>query len=133
MHINSVLVRADSAEEAYAAALELGRQQSSRSANLAGEAVVFRFLGLHDLNVIHDPLEHGAELSYRELLNRSAASARALVSKKDELGVFAPREPSSGPDYASGDVMHALMQATGLSYRALRGGSAQRRKRRSRR
>jgi hypothetical protein len=66
VHNNMVLVRADSPEDAYARAVELGAARELSYENPEGKGVTIRFKGLHDLNVIHDELEHGAELIYSE-------------------------------------------------------------------
>ncbi|HZI11233.1 MAG TPA: DUF4288 domain-containing protein [Myxococcus sp.] len=114
VHINTLLVRADSPEEAYQRALELGKQEARpRYKNQAGEAVRFRFLGLRDLWVIHEELEHGAEVAFHERHVRSMQAARKLVSRKAELGVFAPRQPSKGPDYASAEIARRLAELFG--------------------
>jgi len=54
VHTNLVLVRADSPEEAYQKAIELGAVGDQSYENPDGKRVTFRFRGLHDLNVIHD-------------------------------------------------------------------------------
>jgi len=108
VHVNTVLVRADSPTEAHEKALALGRQEELRYENAQGEKVRFRFLGLRDLNVIHDELEHGCELIYSERLGRTMSQAKALVSRRSQLGVFAPRVPSRAPDYMSGDIRREL-------------------------
>ena len=109
VHVNTVLVRADAPREAHARALALGKeQQKLRYENAAGEKVSFRFLGLRDLQVIHDDLEHGCELRCTETVGRTMAQARALVTPRSRLGVFAPRVPSRAPDYMSGDIRQAL-------------------------
>jgi hypothetical protein len=114
VQINTLLVRADSPKEAYTRALELGKQEASpRYKNRAGEAVRFRFLGLRDLWVIHDELEHGAEVAYHERHVRSMEEAKKLVTRKAELGVFAPRQPRTGPDYGSGDIARQLVELFG--------------------
>jgi hypothetical protein len=63
VHTNLVLIRADSPEEAYEKAMELGTAGDQSWENADGKRVTFRFRGLRELNVIHDELEHGAELS----------------------------------------------------------------------
>ncbi len=114
VQINTLLVRADSPKEAYARALELGKQEASpRYKNRAGEAVRFRFLGLRDLWVIHDELEHGAEVTFHERHVRSMAEAKKLVNRKAELRVFAPRQPRTGPDYGSGEIARKLAELFG--------------------
>jgi hypothetical protein len=94
VHTNSVLVRADSSAEAHSRALALGRAARSSYRNRSGQKVTVRFLGLHELNVLHDRLEHGAEISYRERIVRSAGVAKKLVKPKGRPGVFAPRQPN---------------------------------------
>ncbi len=109
VHVNTVLVRADAPRNAYDRALALGkREQMLRYENAAGEKVSFRFLGLRDLQVIHDDLEHGCELRYTQAVGRTMAQARALVTPRSRLGVFAPRVASRAPDYMSGDIRRAL-------------------------
>ena len=66
LHTNLVLVRADSPEDAYQKAMELGTAGEQSYENIDDKRVTFRFRGLHDLNVIHEALEHGGELIYSE-------------------------------------------------------------------
>ena len=69
--------------------------------------------GLHDLNVIHDELEHGAELIFSERADMDELAIQQWVSEKQKLGVFAPIRPSNGLDYRAKDVVeeaHKLMQ-----------------------
>jgi hypothetical protein len=108
VHTNLVPVRADSPEEAYQKALELGTGGDQSYENPDGKRVTFRFRGLHDLNVIHDELEHGAELIYSEDLDLDEAAIRDWVAPREELGVFIPITPSTGPNYASRDVIDEL-------------------------
>jgi hypothetical protein len=108
VHTNLVLVRADSPEEAYQKATELGTAGEQSYENPDGRRVTFRFRGLRDLNVIHDELEHGAELSYSEDLDMDDSAIAEWVTTKEELGVFRPITPSTGPDYSSRDVLEEL-------------------------
>ena len=66
------------------------------------------FRGLGELVVIHDELEHGAELAYQERVGLTEEQIRALVIPKVQLGVFAPRKPSAGPNYMPKSVMDEL-------------------------
>lgn len=123
VHINTLLVRADSPEEAYFRAMTLGRQGlgargRSTYRNLAGEKVTTTFLGLSELNVIHDPLEDGAEISYRERRVLSLDAAKKLVARKQNLAVFRPRRPTARPDYMSGDIAKELVDHFGSEVRA---------------
>jgi hypothetical protein len=110
VHTNLVLVRADSPEDAYQKAMELGAAGDQSYENMDGKCVAFRFRGLHDLNVIHDELEHGAELIYSEKMDFDESAIQEWVTPKEELGIFLPITPSTGPDYASRDVLEELYE-----------------------
>lgn len=94
VHTNVVLVRADSPEDAYRAAIALGRESEMTYTNPDGKRVQVYFRGLRDLNVIHGELEHGTELTYYSRAGMSEPDLEALVSSKDDLGVFKPRDAS---------------------------------------
>lgn len=95
IHVNIMLVQAGSAEEAYAKALELGRAYEDTYINTDGNKVDVKFRGLRDLNVIHDELEHGAELVYESRDGLTEEEIKALVCPKQALAVFRPGE--NGP------------------------------------
>lgn len=105
IHTDLVLVRADSPEDAYQKALELGIAGDQSYENPDGKRVTCHFRGLHDLNVIHDELEHGAELIYSEDLDLDESAIREWVAPKEKLGVFLPINPKTGANYASRDVV----------------------------
>ncbi len=111
IHINTLLVLADSPEEAHQKAWALGQQEEHLYENTDGRRVAVLFRGLGELNVIHDELEHGAELVYRERVGLSEEQICALIKPKDHLGVFAPGEPSAGPNYMPKSVMDELRKA----------------------
>lgn len=104
VHKNYVLIRADSPEEAYEKAHELGKNSDTSYDNPEGKLVQIRFRGLSELNVVYDELEHGAELLYEEFLGLSEERVRALLRPKKELGVFRPISPGAGPDYSSREI-----------------------------
>ena len=108
IHINTLLVRADSPEEAHQKAWALGQQEEHLYKNTDGKRVTVLFRGLGELNVIHDELEHGAELVYRERVGLSEEQICTLIKPKDHLAVFAPREPAAGPNYMPKSVMDEL-------------------------
>lgn len=108
VHINSVLVHADSPDEAYSKALDIGRSCRMRYQNRDGRRVVCRFEGVSDLNVIHDALEHGVELAYRRRVVRSRSKVKAFVQSKGKLGVFAPMGLFRGPNYVEGKLWREL-------------------------
>ena len=92
VHRNLTLVRADSPEEAYEKALLLGKDQEIIYDNTDGEQVTVSFRGLHDLNVIYDEFEHGAEILYTEYEDISSETLTKMITSKEQLSVFAPRE-----------------------------------------
>jgi hypothetical protein len=108
VHTNTVLVRADSPEEAYEKAIELGAAGNQSYENPSGKRVTIRFIGLRNLTVIQGELEHGAELIYSESIGVDETAIRDWITPKESLGVFAPIKPSSGPNYSSGDVMEEV-------------------------
>ena len=91
VHVSLVLVRADSPDEAYQSALELGKEYEDSYPNSDDKQVVVTFRGLRDLNVIHDEFGHGVELIYEEKLGLSEAEIDSLICPKNKLGVFSPR------------------------------------------
>ena len=110
VHINVVLIRADSPEDAYAKAVEAGTNSQIAYENPEGRRVTISHRGLRDLDVILDELEHGVELSYFEHIETDDAAIQQYVSPKEELGVFAPRKPFHGPNYISKTVMEDLRE-----------------------
>ncbi len=83
--------------------------------NPAGRRVTFKFVGLGNLNVVHDKLEDGAELVYEQRIVKSVGASRRLVRKRTELSVFQPTRRSAGPDYSSGQVVSMAEVALGRS------------------
>ncbi len=113
VHINTVLVRADSAEEAYDKAIELGSDSELQYENTEGKSVTLSFRGLGDLFVILDELEHGAELIYSEKVGLSEEQVLGLVRPKSSLGVFRDIEPKKGPNYMPKGIMDMLVDRLG--------------------
>lgn len=110
VHANLVLIAAQSPEEAYQRALDLGSEGEQSYENPDGKKVTTRFRGLRDLNVIHDELKHGTELTYTERLDMDESAILEWVSPKAELGVFRPITRSTGPNYSSRDVVRELVR-----------------------
>jgi hypothetical protein len=103
--VNFCLVEAADALTAYSRACALGRSHEMEYKNPAGKLVAIKFLGLRELNVVHDALEDGAELLYSEHIGLSDSESRALVRPRSRLAPFRPRRPSPGPDYRDGEVL----------------------------
>ena len=115
VHVNTCLVEAASREEAYKKAGKLGRMHQRSYLNTDGMRVRVKFRGLRELNVIHDDLEDGAELSYQEDIAVPESKLRRWATPKKELGVFAPRSPRrGGPNYMPLTIMREL-EAAGFS------------------
>ena len=105
VHVNTTLVRADSSNEAYDRAQELGAKGETTYENSHGKTVTHRFRGLRSLDVIHEELEHGAELAFSERVAVPEDEIAKLVIANMEA--FKPVAPSQAPDYGSRDVLEA--------------------------
>ncbi len=110
VHRNLLLINAHSPDEAYERAQDLGREAESEYQNPADKRVVIRFRGLVVLNVIHDKLEHGAELRYSEDIGVPEAKIAELVKSKEQLSAFRAIERSKGPDYACKEIVDEALQ-----------------------
>jgi hypothetical protein len=110
VHTNWTLIRADSPEEAHKKAIALGKGGNTKYRNLDGKTVTIRFRGIKELNVIHDELEHGAEIGFNEKVGVSEKEIKSWIPPKRRLGVFAPMRPIDGPDYASAEVMREVWE-----------------------
>ena len=104
VHVNYILVRADSAENAYDKAVRLGTQHESQYLNGKGQEVRIRFRGLRNLTVVYEALEDGAEILYEEKVGLTEEELADLVKSKACLGIFAPDQASRGPDYGSEEI-----------------------------
>jgi len=130
VHINYVLIQAKTPPEAYRKAMQLGKVSNNRWKNPKGEDVTHRFLGLRNLDVIYDPLEHGGEIMYNERLGMSRTALRKFVRKRNELEAFLPVGSTKGrPDFSSKEIMD--MVAIRLKKR-IRAEQARRKRRRMR-
>jgi hypothetical protein len=124
VHVNTHLVEAESPEQAYEKALALGRGSEQEYANTDGRQVRVVFRGLRELNVIHDPLEDGAELAYSETVGVPEEQLRQWIAPREQLGIFAPIEPKhNGPNYMPESVMQ-LLEARGFRREDVEGAGA---------
>lgn len=108
VHVNWVLIRADSPGEAYAKAMEQGTDGEVSYLNPKGQMVTIVFRGLRSLHVIHDDLEDGAEITYEELIGVPEAEITAMVRPQAELEAFLPYDPTptpGRPDYTSKGIL----------------------------
>jgi hypothetical protein len=66
------------------------------------------------LDVIHDPLEHGAELTFQSNVGVTADDLQKLLLSKEQLELFSPITPLDGPDVASGEVVQEVEERFGI-------------------
>lgn len=108
VHTNMRLIRADSPEEAYDKALALGQEAEREYENSDGRLVSVIFRGLTDLNVIHEELEDGAELSFEEDVGISEEDLKRKVPAKGGLTVFREDDLPDRPNYMPKDIWEEL-------------------------
>lgn len=113
VHCNLVLVSASSPDDAYRRAIELGKNGEATYRNPQGLTVVSMFRGLKQLDVVHEPLEHGAELRFSEDISVPEERIAAWLKNKEQLNVFSDIEPSKGPDYSSEEVLDQALRLLG--------------------
>jgi hypothetical protein len=127
VHINYVLIQAKTPAEAYRKAMQLGKRSNNRWMNPNGEEVTHRFLGLRDLDVIHDPLEHGGEIMFYEHVGMSRTALRKLIRKRNNLEAFLPiGSPGGRPNYSSKEIMDMVAKELQKRSRAKNAGRKQR-------
>ncbi len=110
VHRNTVLLRADSPDQAYEKALARGKAEESDYENIEGNRVLFKFKGLRDLLVIYDKLEDGAELTFSEQVGVTESELARIITPKHELGVFASIVGANKPNYAAGDILRDVYE-----------------------
>ncbi|MGH1366723.1 MAG: DUF4288 domain-containing protein [Calditrichia bacterium] len=108
VHINTHLVRAQTAEQAFKKAKSLGMQQEDRYLNSSGKNVEVRFRGLSELLPIYEDLTDGAEIWFKEKIGLSEEDVRAMVMRKQDLSLFRKREKLDIPDYVPAQVWEKL-------------------------
>ena len=100
VHVNTMLIEADSPETAYVKAITLGQVSEQEYLNTADKIVRIQFRGLRELSVVPDELQDGAELSYEESVGVPPEQLRQWALPKEQLRVFAPtRDRSGSPNY----------------------------------
>jgi hypothetical protein len=112
VHRNLVLVQADSPMGAYERATEIGKRYESSDLNPSGKIVRITFRGLGGLDVIHDKMEHGAEILYSESISVSESQINQWVRQKNQLDIFREDEADNKPDYSSkeiGEEVHKIL------------------------
>lgn len=107
---NLTLIRASSPEDAYEKATSLGAESETEYLNSGENLVTVRFRGISFLDVIHDSLEHGAELLFHSQVAVPAKEIEKLVRRKEELAVFQPPQSLDGPDVSSSEVLELVRE-----------------------
>jgi hypothetical protein len=110
---NLTLVHGESPDDAYEQALHLGRSGDTEYLNPAGKLVTIRFQGLSFLDVIHDPLEHGAELTFQSNVGVTPDDLERLLLPKERLQLFRPTAKPDGPDVASSEIIREVEERFG--------------------
>jgi hypothetical protein len=113
VHQNSVLVRAETPEEAFEKALRFGKNSEVSYDNPEGEAVQITFEGLSDLDMIYEELEDGGEIAFHYRTGVPEEELRAIVKPRDRLRAFLPPMRAEGPDYSSKDVLALVERKLG--------------------
>lgn len=115
VHQNLVLVRANSADEAYEKANKVGKNGETSYDNPSGQAVKIRFRGLSKLEELEEELEDGVEITFRSKVGVSERKLRSLVLPRNRLAAFRPPEQAEGPDYSSREVLAILERDYGIT------------------
>lgn len=112
VHINAILIHAESPEIAYSKALEFGKTYEQVYENLSGQQVTTVFRGIQELMVIYDELEDGAELFYSQRVDQCEEDIRALIRPQSELAVFRPRHvnPKDIKNFMPREIWDKLQQ-----------------------
>ena len=112
VHINYVVIHAGSPRSAYVRAISIGKRSANSYLNEMGKRVTIRFRGLRELDVIHDPLEDGCEIMYREKLGVTRQGIRKLVRPRRKLEVFLPIRVRPGrPNFMPKRIMDKVKKS----------------------
>jgi len=107
VHINTRLIRATGPEDAFEKAMALGKESETEYSNRSGKRVQIFFRGLRQLCLVHEPLEHGAEVLWEEQIQVPQEQIDGWIKAKEDLAAFQPEvfQPSTGPDYGCGEII----------------------------
>lgn len=82
---NLVLVSGLDEQAAYKNACRIGKNSESKQSDrltMDGKPAKTKFLGIAEMGVIHDQLEHGCELYFRETRSSLSVAKQAVITKK---------------------------------------------------
>lgn len=106
VHVDSVLVEADTPAHAWHAAVELGLGAEHRYRNTEGREVAKAFRGVRGLRVLWEGVGHGAEILSEEHVQVPEERLREWTGPREDLEAFRPdpeRAPP-GPNLMPGDL-----------------------------
>jgi hypothetical protein len=84
---NTILIKAESPDEAYKKAIKFGREGCKPYKNLRNQRVRFQFEGLTSLIPVYDEIKDGSEILWSSH-KRSLKSIKTMVKGKHELEAF---------------------------------------------
>jgi len=107
VHRNLTLIGATDPETAFQKAVSCGQKREVSYDNPSGQLVEIKFKGVSRLDVIIDPLEDGAELTFEESTSVTAEEIARWIPPKERLEAF--KKPLFNkrfdPDYRSGAIL----------------------------
>lgn len=99
VHVDAVLVAADTPEHAWHAAVELGRAAEHDYVNTDGARVTKTFRGVKGLVALYEGLAHGSELWSTEHVGVPEERLREWTGPREELDAFScAASESPGPN-----------------------------------
>lgn len=112
LHRNLILIHAHEPEEAYAKAIQNGKNGETQYTNPKDQLVEIRFRGVAGLDVVIDPLGDGAELRFEEEQGVPETEIQRMIVPKNQLKAFTPPNPGQerDPDYRSKTVMEKAVK-----------------------
>ncbi|EFH87679.1 DUF4288 domain-containing protein [Ktedonobacter racemifer] len=113
VHRNLVLIRANSAEEAFQKAMAHGQEGEMIYDNPQGQRVTSTFRGLSNLTEIYTDLEDGEEITYYQWVGLDEDEIQSMLLPKDELDIFRQwneEEDSDVPDIRARALLEEVPQ-----------------------
>lgn len=111
VHVDAVLVVADTPEHAWHAAVELGRAAEHAYVNTDGVRVTKTFRGVRGLVALREGLAHGSELWSTEHVGIPEERLREWIGPREELDAFggSPAE-HAGPNLMPRELARWLLE-----------------------
>jgi hypothetical protein len=112
VHRDLILIQASSPQAAYIKATRLGTEGAISYDNPKGQHVNIQFRGISKLDFMYEEPGDGSEVTFHEEIDVSEEEIQRWIPPKEELIVFLPPQPSTGPDYTSKDILDEAAQRT---------------------